>query len=104
MTGRRSPAHVEPRDIEILLELTEVGAGGRSASPSSTNAKVAYSESNTPELKISFAMTEPEGLNTISGGRICIKQPDVPWDFGICPDHLFRGRLEKQISSLVSGS
>ena len=95
VSGRRS-TYVEACDIKILFELTEVGAEGKKVSYQVLHTQtpsVAYSESNTPELKTSFAMTEPNGLNTING-CICVGQRDVPWDFGICPNHLFRGRLE----------
>lgn len=80
---RRSKTYVEYRAIGVLFELTEVGEKvRRSAIPSTTS-----------ELRASFAMTEPKGLNTLSG-CICVRQSDVPCDFGICPDNLFTGRLK----------
>ena len=54
-----------------------------------------YSESKTPELKISLAMTVPKGLQSIS---YCARFPiglNLPCDMGICVNHLFRIYLKE---------
>lgn len=71
-----STTYVEPRNIEILLKLAEVRTKCDQVShpdylkPSSA----AYSESKTPELKTSFAMTVPKGLDVLSAAeKKCVK-------------------------------
>ena len=71
-----STTYVEPWNIKILLKLAEVRTKCDQVShleylkPSSG----AYSESKTPELKTSFAMTVPKGLDVLSvAGKKSIK-------------------------------
>jgi hypothetical protein len=63
-----SKTYVKSWNIKILLKLTEVSTKRDQVShpeylkPSSAT----YSESKTPELKTSFAMTVPKGLYALS--------------------------------------
>jgi hypothetical protein len=63
-----------------------------------------YSESKTPELKISLAMTVPNGLKGISGFEGVSVELDLPWGIGVRANHLFGIYLKEQLASLVSGS
>lgn len=66
-----STTYIEPWNVEVLLKLAKVRTKRDAVShpeyrkPSS----VAYSESKTPELKTSFAMTVPKGLDVLSAGE-----------------------------------
>jgi hypothetical protein len=71
-----STTYVEPRNIEILLKLAEVRTKRDQVSHPEylKSSSAAYSESKTPELKTSFAMTVPKGLDVLSAAeKKCIK-------------------------------
>ena len=63
--------YVESRNIEILLKLAKVRTKRDQVSyPEYLKPpSAAYSESKTPELKTSFAMTEPKGLDMLSAAE-----------------------------------
>jgi hypothetical protein len=80
-----------------LFELTKVGADNvmKVRKERLTQMSNAYSESKTPELKISLAMTVPNGLHGISYSARTSIDISVPYDMGICVDHLFRIYLKE---------
>jgi hypothetical protein len=53
------------------------------------------SGSETPELKISLAMTVPNGPHGISAGAGSSVDANIPCDMGICVDHLFKIYLKE---------
>jgi hypothetical protein len=92
-----STTYVKPWNIEILLKLAKVRTKRDQVSHPEyrKRSSAAYSESKTPELKTSFAMTVPKGLDVLSAAKKkCVKGPGLPRNFGICPDHFFRGCLK----------
>jgi hypothetical protein len=71
-----STTYVEPWNIEILLKLAEVRTKHEQVSHPEFLKPLsgAYSESKTPELKTSFAMTVPKGLDVLSAAeKKCIE-------------------------------
>jgi hypothetical protein len=66
-----STTYIEPRNIEILFKLAEVRTKRDQVSHPEylKPLSAAYSESKTPELKTSFAMTVPKGLDVLSAVR-----------------------------------
>ena len=63
--------YVEPWNVEILLELAKVRTKRDQVSDPEYLKPLgaAYSESKTPELNTSFAMTVPKGLDVLSAAE-----------------------------------
>jgi hypothetical protein len=93
--------HVEPRNVEVLLELAEVGATVKLRMHELLEEKGGmYSDKRNPELNMSFAKMVPKGLRVISASMKKEKnEMEVPRDVGVRFDHLFGSSLEKDLAA-----